>query len=90
MYYQTEYWTSSLSNARKKPKMVRNMTRLAVSTRPHAPPVILTIAEIYKWLISQGLVFFMVKSELLILDSKRPGVGFFEYPNFIIKLIFPD
>ena len=38
--YHTEYCTSSLSKATKKPRMVRNMTALAVRVRPHAPPSI--------------------------------------------------
>ena len=38
--HHTEYSTSSESKAIKKPRMVRNITLLAVSTRPHAPPSI--------------------------------------------------
>ena len=41
--HQTEYSTSSESKARKKPRMVRNMTLLAASTRPQAPPSITVV-----------------------------------------------
>jgi len=43
--HQTEYSTSSESKAIKKPRMVRNMTLLAVSTSPHAPPSITVVGS---------------------------------------------
>ena len=46
--HHTEYWTSSPSKAMKKPRMVRNMMALAVSTSPHAPPEIWN-----RWSMSQ-------------------------------------
>jgi len=38
--YQTEYSTSSESNAMKNPSIVRNITEFAVRTKPQAPPSI--------------------------------------------------
>jgi len=51
--YQTAYWKSSLSNARKKPNIVRKMTAFAVTTRPQAPP------EIMRSYITGSVVFVM-------------------------------
>jgi len=47
--YHTAYCTSSLSNARKNPKIVRNMTALAVRTRPQAPPEIMFLEWMLSW-----------------------------------------
>ena len=66
--HQTEYSTSSAeSKVIKKPRMVRNMTLLAATTKPHAPPSI-TVAK-----CSEGSGIAV--AEGVVVDVPFKGVG---------------
>merc|ERR1711884_437055 len=68
--HHTEYSTSSESKAIKKPRMVRNITLLAVSTRPHAPPSITVVVCSEGW----GVVFVPGVVVVVLLGGRGAGV----------------
>merc|ERR1711963_1096531 len=68
--HHTEYSTSSESKAIKKPRMVRNITLLAVSTRPHAPPSITVVVCSEGW----GVVFVPGVVVVVLFGGRGAGV----------------